>query len=424
MPDSTTPSDKAASSGANHAGSRATQTAAPGFGTACVRNRHNNGKSVHPHREAIYPTSAFTFPDTAAAMALIDDHSRGYVYGRWGNPTCDAAAEAIADLETLGTGIQASGRLFASGMAAISSALFAHAKAGQSILTQTQLYGGTDELFSRWMLPRGIGRITADLNDLETLERLRQAHPELSAVYAETPSNPMLLCVDLAALAAWCREAGLPLIVDNTFATPYAQQPLALGADVVVHSTTKFLNGHGSALGGAVVATDSAWLEGPLFDQLKMLGAVPSPFDAWLLLSGLKTLELRMERHTANASLVADWLLQHPAVSRVFYLGHASHPDHVLAKRQMRGFGAMLSFELHGGLKAGVSLMDRVRVCTLATTLGTIDTLIQHPASMTHRPVPPAERLAAGITDGLVRMSVGIENAADILGDLEQGLAT
>lgn len=422
MPDhpSANPGDSASAS--DKSGDLRRHQASAGFGTACVRNRHNKHKAVYPHREAIYPTSAFTFADSAAAMALFEDRGGGYVYGRWGNPTCDAAAEAIAELETLGTGIVAYGRLFASGMAAISSALFACATAGQSVLTQKQLYGGTDELFSRWLEPRGIGRVTADLNDVGSLRQLRSSHPELAAVYAETPSNPMLACVDLNALASWCREADLPLIVDNTFATPYAQQALALGADVVVHSTTKFLNGHGSALGGVVVAKDKAWLEGPLFDQLKLLGAVPSPFDAWLLLSGLKTLELRMERHTSNARQVADWLLTHPAVSRVLYLGHASHPDHDLAKKQMRGFGAMLSFELHGGLEAGMRLMDRVRVCTLATTLGTVDTLVQHPASMTHRPVPPAERLAAGITDGLVRMSVGIENITDILADLEQGL--
>lgn len=415
-----------------------------GFATACVRNRHIDDKPVHPHREAIYPTSAFTFPDTAAAMALFEDREGGYVYGRWANPTAEAAARAVAALEGLETPARA--RLFASGMAAIAGALLAIVPTGGAVLTQAQLYGGTDELFTRWLEPRGIRRVTVELNDARAVAAALETHPEIAAVYAETPSNPLLACVDLPALRAALDAAGgpsaegrnpgdtlgnpaaprRPLVVDNTFATPWAQRPLALGADVVVHSTTKFLNGHGSALGGAVVVRDDAagraWLDGPLFDQLKLLGAVPSPFDAWLLLNGLKTLDVRMERQSANAGALAVWLEAHPAVSAVHYLGLPGHPHHALAARQMRGFGAMLSFELAGGLEAGIRLMDRVRVCTLATTLGTVDTLLQHPASMTHRPVPAERRRAAGITDGLVRLSAGLEDLADLQADLARGL--
>jgi methionine-gamma-lyase len=400
------------------------------FSTLCVRNRHEAKGPVHPHREAIYPTSAFSYPDTAAAMALFEDREKGYVYGRWANPTCDAAAAAIADLECAGaSGVlreQVGATLFASGMAAIASALLACASPGERILVQQQLYGGTDELFRRWLEPRGIGRITADLNDPAALSKALAQNPV--AVYTETPSNPMLACVDLPALASALRaHAGdgtsIPLLVDNTFATPWAQRPLQLGADVVLHSTTKFLNGHGSALGGCVVAKDRDWLRGPLFDQLKLLGAVPSPFDAWLLLNGIKTLDVRMQRQCANAQALAEWLDRHPAVQAVHYLGLETHPFHELAARQMHGFGAMLSFELKGELEAGIQLMDRVELCTLATTLGTVDTLIQHPASMTHAPVPKAEREASGISDGLVRLSVGLEALEDLQEDLDRGLA-
>jgi len=396
----------------------------PGFGTACVRNRHIDDKAIHPHREAIYPTSAFTFPDTAAAMRLFEDRNSGYIYGRWNNPTAEAAARAIADLETLGTGLEASARLFGSGMAAISAALMALLKPGQAVLTQPQLYGGTDELLRQILEPWGVTRIQADLNHIDQLDDALSRHPEIALVYAETPSNPMLYCADLQALSAWSRSAGLPLVVDNTFATPWLQQPLALGADVVLHSTTKFLNGHGSALGGAVVSTRRDWMDGALFQQLKLMGASPSPFDAWLLLSGMKTLELRMERHCANARQVAAFMQQHEAVEKVYYIGLPDHPYHAVAARQMRNFGAMMSVELKGGLAAGIRLMDKVRVCTLATTLGTPDTLLQHPATMTHLPVPREERLAAGITDGLVRIAVGIENARDIIADLDQALSS
>jgi len=394
-----------------------------GFGTACVRNRHIDDKAIHPHREAIYPTSAFAFPDTAAAMRLFEDRNAGYIYGRWNNPTAEGAARAIADLETLGTGLEATARLFGSGMAAISAALMGLLKPGQAILTQPQLYGGTDELLRHILEPWGIKRVRADLNRTDELDEAISKHPEIALVYAETPSNPMLYCADLRALSAWSTSLNLPLVVDNTFATPWLQQPLALGADVVVHSTTKFLNGHGSALGGAVVSTRRDWMDGAIFQQLKLMGASPSPFDAWLLLSGLKTLELRMERHCANAHQVAAFLQGHEAVEKVFYIGLPEHPYHAVAARQMRDFGAMMSVELKGGLAAGIRLMDRVRVCTLATTLGTPDTLVQHPATMTHLPVPREERLAAGITDGLVRIAVGIENARDIIADLDQALA-
>ncbi len=394
-----------------------------GFSTACVRYRAVEDKAIQPHREAIYPTSAFSFSNADEAMRLFENREAGYIYGRWSNPTSDAAAMAIADLETLGSDLQAEARLFSSGMAAISAALMALLKPGDVLLSQHQLYGGTDELLRGILQPWGVQNLRADLNDLDALAAVLKKEPRIRLIYAESPSNPMLNCVDFTALSAFCRSADLPLVVDNTFATPYLQQPLLLGADVVLHSTTKFLNGHGSALGGAVVSTRLDWMRNELFAQLKLMGACPSPFDAWLLINGIKTLELRMERHCSNAAALAQFLDGHPALSTVHYPGLSTHPHHQLAKRQMRNFGPMLSFELRGGIEAGIRLMNRVKLCTLATTLGTPDTLIQHPASMTHRPVPREDRLAAGISDGLVRLSVGIENIEDLIADLDQALA-
>jgi methionine-gamma-lyase len=395
----------------------------PRFGTTCVRNYSVRDKVVHTHREAIYPTTAFAFPDSAEAMRAAADPESGYLYSRWNNPTAEGAARAVAALETLGSELQAEARLFASGMAAISAALMALLKPGQVVLTQPQLYGGTDELLRRILEPWGVKQVRVDLNNLQALDSALREHPKTALVYAETPSNPMLYCADLVQLGAWAQSHKLPLVVDNTFATPYLQQPLRMGAKVVLHSATKFLNGHGSALGGVVVSTDIDWMRGPLFAQLKLMGASPSPFDAWLLLSGLKTLELRMERHCANAQRIAEFLRDHTAVTAVQYTGLPEHPFHQLASRQMRTHGAMLSADLVGGLEAAQRLMDRVRVCALATTLGTVDTLVQHPATMTHLPVPREQRLAQGIGDGLIRLSAGIENIEDILEDLDQALA-
>jgi methionine-gamma-lyase len=228
--------------------------------------------------------------------------------------------------------------------------------------------------------------------------------------------------VDLAMVAEIAHRHGAWLAVDNTFATPYCQRPLSLGADIVIHSTTKFLAGHGALTGGAVVSSHPDYIHQALYLFVKVLGGIPSPFDTWLANLGLKTFELRMQRHCENALEVARYLSTHPAVATVYYPGLETDPGYEIAKRQMHTFGAMLSFELKGGLQAGVKLMERVRLATLAVSLGNVDTLIEHPASMTHGPVPRADRLSQGITDGLVRLSVGIENLPDILADLEQGL--
>ena len=256
----------------------------------------------------------------------------------------------------------------------------------------------------------------------EGWEAAFRAHPEAVLAYAETPANPTLSLVDLGAAADIAHRSGAWLMVDNTFATPYCQRPLGLGADIVVHSTTKYLSGHGQVIGGAVASSQVDYVKGPLYQMFKILGGCPSPFDAWLANIGLKTFEVRMQRHCENALQVARYLEDHPRVMRVYYPYLQSHPDFALAKCQMLAGGGMIAFELKGGMQAGVALMEHVRISTLAVSLGNVDSLISHPASMTHSTVSPEIRQAMGISDGLVRYSIGIENVEDLVADLEQAL--
>jgi methionine-gamma-lyase len=294
---------------------------------------------------------------------------------------------------------------------------------GDAILTQPNLYGGTDELFRKVLQPLGFEVILADLSDLNAVDKALEQHPAIRMVYFETPANPTLSCVDIKAVSALAHSHRAIAVADNTFATPYLQQPLLLSADYVVHSTTKYLNGHGNSTAGAIVGRDKEAMHELVFPALKLLGTNGSPFEAWLLNNGMKTLELRMERHCQNAAKVAEWLTQQPQVSRVNYPGLSAHPDHQLARRQMRHFGGVVSFELKGGLNAGRQFVEGLELCTLAPTMGDVDTLVMHPATMSHLKVPAAQRQAAGITDGLIRLSIGIENIEDIRFDLEKGMA-
>ncbi|MEM8908609.1 MAG: aminotransferase class I/II-fold pyridoxal phosphate-dependent enzyme, partial [Bacteroidota bacterium] len=295
-------------------------------------------------------------------------------------------------------------------------------KSGDKILTQGNLYGGTTELFLKVLQPLGVETILADLKDLEAVENLVKTDEHIRMIYFETPANPTLACVDIEALAGIAQRYQRWSAIDNTFCTPYLQQPFAFGVDFIIHSTTKFLNGHGNSIAGAIVGKDIEWMNQKVWTVMKLAGTNCNPFDAWLINNGLKTLEIRMQRHSSNATQVAQFLHQQAAVSRVNYNGLSDHPDHELAKKQMRDFGGMLSFELHGGLKAGIDFMNKIEFCTLAPTLGDVDTLILHPASMSHRSVAPEIRLQHGITDGLIRLSVGIENPEDIIADLEQAM--
>jgi methionine-gamma-lyase len=408
----------------------------PSHGISTIVNHAEEGENPHhAHVSPIFMTSTFSFPDVATGAGIVSGEREGYVYSRIDNPNARQLAHKYAILEGLDLIRQypdrrpedlVSGRVFGSGMAAISTALLSRVKAGETIIAQRSLYGNSFS-FMHELAPRmGIEVAWVDGDDPDQWEEAFEGHDNVSLAYAETPANPTLEIVDIAHLVELAHAHGAWVMMDNTFATPYCQRPLTFGADIVAHSTTKYLTGHGLILGGAVVSSHPDFIE-PAGEQLflisKILGGVPSPFDAWLANVGLKTFELRMERHNENAMAVAEHLSRHPKIATVLYPGLPTHPGHDIAERQMPGgFGGMISFELKGGYQAGVRLMEHVRLVTLAVSLGLVDSLIQHPASMTHAPYPPEERLAAGITDGLVRLSVGVENVEDILSDLDQAL--
>ncbi len=400
-----------------------------GFGSLAIHPAAASRKAGSPHTEAIYPTSTYQYDDAEELMAVFRKEKEGFIYSRWSNPGFEQAEATLAAMEcwnlqnAAGEPLQAKAQLFSSGMAAISSLLLACLRPGDKLLTQHNLYGGSTELMNTLLKDRLITCLMVDLKDLDRVEHLLQSDPAIRMLYLESPTNPTMEVYDLEQLSALARKYGKKTAVDNTFCTPYLQQPFQYGIDAIVHSTTKYLHGHGWAIGGALVSTDLEFMSKDLFSMVKLLGGNSNAFDAWLLTQGLKTLELRMDRHCSNALQISRWLEQHPAISKVHYAGLPSHPDHALAQRQMRQFGGMLSFELKGGLAAGIDLMNRVAFCTLAVSLGTVDTIIQHPASMSHVCVPRADRERAGIGDGLIRFSAGIENVDDILNDLEQALA-
>ena len=385
----------------------------------------------HAHVIPIYQTSLFDFTDVASGAALFEGKEEGYIYSRLKNPNQDQVAFKIAVLEGLDL-LRAhpntppeeliAGQLFSSGMAAVTCCILAKVKPGQTILAQEALYSNTYTFLRDFGTRWGIHVVWLHDPSPEAWEQAFDQNPEAVMAYAETPSNPTMSLVDLRALATIAHKHQSWLMVDNTFATPYCQRPIAMGADLVIHSTTKYLNGHGLVVGGAAVSPHVSFMKEDLFSMMKTLGCNASPFDAWLTNNGMKTFELRMQRHCENALQVAAYLEQHPAVNQVFYPGLDSHPQHELASQQMVHYGGMLSFELAGGLEAGARLMDRVQLCVLAVSLGHVNSLIEHPASMTHSGIAPEERLQAGITDGLVRFSIGIENVRDIIADLDQAL--
>jgi methionine-gamma-lyase len=380
-------------------------------------------RTTPPHILPLYATSSFSFETIQQGVEIFNNIESGHAYSRYANPTVDTVAQKIADLEAHGLGLEASAVMTSSGMSAISTLLLGLLKTGDKILTQGNLYGGTTELLKAILGPLGIETIFADLRDLQATESALQQHPEIRLLYCETPANPTLACVDIAALANLAHQHDAWAAIDNTFSSPYLQQPFAFGVDFIVHSTTKYLNGHGNSIAGIIVARDRDLLRKHVWKAMKLTGTNCSPFEAWLTNNGMKTLPLRMERHSSNALALAQYLEKHPAVERVNYPGLPSHPDHALAQRQMKGgFGGMLSFELRGGLEAGMACMQRIRFCSFAPTLGDVDTLILHPASSSHLHVAREIREQNGITDGLIRVSVGIEDIRDIIADLEQAI--
>jgi len=398
-----------------------------GFGSVAIHSGHHP-ESNNAHLTPIYASSTYVFDSADQGMRRFNGEEKGYIYSRWGNPTITEAEEKISALECFqlldqtGQRLQTKTLLHASGMAALSTLLLGNLSAGDKMLTHFSLYGGSQELMEKVLPGLGIEAVIIDLRDLSKAEDALKKEDKIKLIYLETPANPTIQCVDIEALTQLGHRHGLIVAVDNTFATPYLQQPFRYGVDFVFHSTTKFLNGHGTAIGGALIGRDIEKMETRMTKVHRLLGGNSNSFDAFLLTQGLKTLEVRMERHCSNAMIVAEFLSQHPSVARVNYLGLRSHPDYLTGKKQMKHPGAMMSVELKGGLLAGKKLIDQLRMCVRAVSLGTCDTLLSHPASMTHFGVPREKREAYGITDGLVRMSVGIENVEDIIDDLDQAL--
>ena len=372
-------------------------------------------RAIHAGQEPDALTGAVTAPIYATSTYVQEEigKHKGYEYARVSNPTRDRLEANLAALEG-GT----AARVFGSGMAAI-NAVATMLKAGDHVVAGHNLYGGTPRLFNQVLVNFGLTFTYVDTADVNNVERAFQKNTRLA--FLETPTNPLMQLCDLRAISEFSHRHGVEVVVDNTFMSPYFQRPIELGADMVVHSTTKFLNGHSDGLGGVVVCTKPEQAERLAFLQ-KAAGAILSPFECWLILRGVKTLAVRMLQHDCNGRKVADYLSKHKNVQKVFYPGLPDHPQHELAKRQMSGFGSMIAFET-GSLANANKMLRKLRVCTLAESLGGVETLISHPATMTHAAVGEEGRRKTGITDGLVRISVGIEDVDDILADLDQALA-
>ena len=405
-----------------------------GLGTLVNQFNEKNDPN-QSHVTPIYQTSAFSFPDVQTGADIFAGVNDGFSYTRADNPNSRQLAKKLAALEgydllrdcpEADVDDIVKGRMFSSGMAAISTALMARLEAGSTIITQKMLYGNAYNFMKKVAPHYGIHVVWVEGGNTDAWKAAFDEHPDAAVAYFETPANPAMEIVDIAEVTAMAHERGAWSVVDNTFATPYCQRPLTLGADVIVHSTTKYIGGHGTVIGGAVISRHPDFFH-PSKDRLylmsKVFGGCPSPFDTWLTNIGLKTFEVRMQRHVENAAIVSEWLENHPKVSKVYYPGLKTFGGHQTARKQMfNGFGGMITFELAGGFDAGVSLMQGVKMITLAVSLGNVDSLIEHPASMTHAAMSPEDRQEFGITDSLIRFSVGIENVEDIIADLEQAL--
>lgn len=372
-------------------------------------------KAIHAGQEPDSSTGAVMTPifqTSTYAQHGLGGH-KGYEYSRSGNPTRTALEDCIAALENSEYGLA-----FASGLAA-EQAILSLLKTGDHMVSCDDLYGGSYRIFERVLSRYQIE--TSYVSAASTADYEKAIRPNTKLIWLETPTNPLLRLVDIKAIAEIAHRHNILMVVDNTFSSPYFQQPLELGADIVLHSTTKYINGHSDVVGGAAVFKDKEVYEAVKFYQ-NAAGGVPGPFDSWLTLRGIKTLAVRMRQHEENAHTVARFLSEHPRIEKVYYPGLASHPDHELAKRQMKGFGGMVSFQFTGTLNDVDQLVRRLEVITFAESLGGVESLICHPASMTHGSIPREIRESRGLTDTLLRLSVGIEDAEDIVRDLEQAL--
>ena len=398
-----------------------------GFSTTAI-HAGKQADTHGAHLTPMYASSTYVFDSAEQGMNRFLGNEPGYIYSRWGNPTITEAEEKIAALESFnilntdGTPLQLKGILHASGMAALSTLFMANLKQGQKVLTHFSLYGGTQEILHKVLPDLGIDTIHVDMHNIAETEKILAADNTIGMLYIETPANPTCQCVPLETLINLAKKYSVLVAVDNTFCTPYLQQPFKYGADFVMHSTTKFLNGHGTAIGGILLGKNINFMHTKATKTHRLLGGNSNALDAFLLSQGIKTLQVRMQQHCKNAMQVAQFLAAHNRVTKVHYPGLKSHPDFDIAASQMKHPGAMMSFEIKGGIEAGKKFINALQLCVRAVSLGTCDTLISHPASMTHFGVPAQQRLQYGITDGLIRISVGIENIEDIIADLDQAI--
>lgn len=383
------------------------------FNTKAIHYGAIHDKQFGAHVSPLYQTSTFVFDDCAQGGDRFAGRDSGYKYTRLGNPNTNEVAARMAALDDTDAGLYTS-----TGMSAVSTALLGLLEAGDHFIASDCLYGGTVAVINKVITRYGIEMNYVKINDEDAFRSAFK--PNTKVVYIETPANPTLELIDIEMAAKIAHEHGAALIVDNTFLTPYLQKPMNFGADVAVYSVTKYINGHGDVVGG-IITGKQAFIDKINNPHLLNLGGTGSPFDAWLVARGLKTLGLRMEKHCENAMIVAQYLENHPKVDKVYFPGLESFPQYALAQRQMKLFGGMIAFELKGGYEAGEKLLNNLELISLAVSLGGVDSLIQHPASMTHAAVPPEEKIKAGITEGLVRISVGIEDIEDLIEDLDNG---
>lgn len=392
----------------------------PGFATLCIHgkkhlDKHEDGKPIRAVSTPIFQSSTFAFENAEHGAAVFRGEDASYVYTRLGNPTQSALETEMAYLEKGEAALA-----LASGMAAATTAVLNCCQVGDHIVAGDTLYGGTHQLFTQTLPRMGITVTEVPSYDPQNFADAIQENTKL--IFLETPANPTLVLTDITAVAEIAHARGIPVLVDNTFCTPYLQNPLELGADIVMHSATKYIGGHGDTVAGILVGKQD-WIMRARMEILRDVGGCISPFNAWLLLRGLKTLPVRMDRHMSNAMEMAQFLSYHPKVEKVIYPGLKTHPQYELAARQQRGFGGMISFMVKGGREAGRVVMDNVKLCTLAVSLGDVDTLIEHPATMTHSTYSEDELVTVGIDPAMVRLSVGLESIEDIVADVRQALA-
>lgn len=390
------------------------------FDTLCA-SEASFKSTTKPHKIPIVASSTFEFESIEQGIEIFQHQPGEHVYSRYGNPTIEAVAQKIADLEVFGSDIPSFGLLCSSGMAAIHTVIQTLLHSGDTIVTQGNLYGGTTEQFNKIFSKHQIQTAVVDFTDAESIQNSLSGASGNKVIYIETPANPTLQCIDIRAIADIAHQNNCLLIVDNTFATPYLQQPLLLGADVTVHSTTKYLHGHGTSTGGAIVCKQEKLFKS-FWETLKLVGSTSNPFDAWVINLGMKTLALRMNKQCGNALILAERLSQLNPIHKIHYPGLVTDVNHPIASKQMKAFGAMLSFEVGTNSEDAIQFVNKLQLCKIAPSLGETDSMILHPATMSHLRVPIETRLKYGITDSLIRLSVGAEYVDDIFTDIEQAL--